>query len=308
LNTLRWSQLSPSIRERASLIPQSSIAMRAAYRRTPRDLRILGFHGVPDIRRFDALIQAVITRFQPVGADDVAAALRGDFELPDHAVWFTFDDGLPSTFQAGEALRNRGISATAFVCPSRVERHGWLWFEAVTTALSYGMADVQAEPEFDLQRLKTMPDDQRRHLVDVLVRRLAQAGHAPSDTLTIDDIELWRTQGHTIGNHTWDHPCLDACSEDVQRDQIARAHEAILRWGVRPEFFAYPNGNWTAESSQVLRELGYAGSLLFDHRLARNLSDAHRISRLRIDSDIDPRRAMSILTGAHSFAYHLAAG
>jgi peptidoglycan/xylan/chitin deacetylase (PgdA/CDA1 family) len=309
MNKPSWSRLPASLRHRIALIPQSTIAAHTAYCTASRPLRILAFHGVTDLDRFDDLVRAICLAYRPVSADDVASALRGDAELPDHPVWFTFDDGLASTFQAGQLLAHHGVRATAFVCPGVIgSGRGWLWFQAVQSALSNGLVDLADEPKYNLGNLKALPDDERRILVDILIERLSQAGELPPPAAKVGDLRVWCQQGHTVGNHTLDHPCLDTCSPDEQRRQIQSAHRELVAWGIEPQFFAYPNGNWTAESAEVVHDLDYVGALLFDHRLAKNKSESTRLSRLRIDSDAPPRRAMSILSGAHSFAYHLSPG
>lgn len=113
----------------------------------------------------------------------------------------------------------------------------------------------------------------------------------------------WLDLGHEIGNHTWDHPCLDRCTSSEQEEQLRKAHDWLVAAGVKPRFMAYPNGDWTETSAEVARQLGYVGSLLFDHRLARMRSDPHRISRLRIDAGAESSRVESIVSGAHSFVF-----
>src|SRR5690606_6151337 len=137
---------------------------------------------------------------------------------------------------------------------------------------------------------------------------LVSAGHDPGPPLGIDRLRAWTSQGHTIGNHTSSHPCLDTCTETEQRHEIAQAHEQLQASGFEPRLFAYPNGNHTPFSEQVLAELGYAAAVLFDHRLASHRASAYRVSRLRIDSNIDDRRARSILSGSHASAFHLGVG
>ena len=46
-----------------------------------------------------------------------------------------------------------------------------------------------------------------------------------------------------LGNHSWDHPCLEQCTEEDRRAQVMRAHEWLKdKIGTVPTLFSYPNG------------------------------------------------------------------
>lgn len=51
------------------------------------------------------------------------------------------------------------------------------------------------------------------------------------------------------------------------------------------KFFAYPNGNWSAQVEEELHQLGYAVVVDFDHRLD-GIDEPLRVSRLRISADV----------------------
>ncbi|WP_432560106.1 polysaccharide deacetylase family protein [Granulicoccus sp. GXG6511] len=273
---------------------------------TPGRVRILAYHGVEDLDKFERAVDRICERFTPVSGSDIARALNGGGTLPRHAVWFTFDDGLATTLAAGEMLANHGISATVFVNPATMERPGRLWFQTVDEASRAGLISTEESERFSHGRLKRIPDAERRLETAVLEARLTgREDVRESLTGTLDDLNRWVSLGHEIGNHTWDHPCLDQCSRDEQEDQIRRAHEWFVSRGLNPQYFAYPNGDWIDHSAAVARDLDYVGSVLFDHRLANLRADQHRLSRLRINSDASIPRVDAILSGAHSGAYAL---
>jgi peptidoglycan/xylan/chitin deacetylase (PgdA/CDA1 family) len=125
--------------------------------------------------------------------------------------------------------------------------------------------------------------------------------------MTTIELLTWVAAGHSLGNHTWDHPLLDRCEPDEQRRQVAQAHEWITgKFDPDHLLFAYPNGNRTALSERVLRELGYRGAVLFDHRLS-NLSEPLRISRLRSNADGNLARFRATLSGVHPALHALRA-
>lgn len=279
-----------------------------ARRSTRRHLRILAFHGVPDLMQFQRVLDEVLRYYTPVSETDVAQALAGERPLAPNPVWFTFDDGLPSTFAAGALLQDRGVSATSFVCPSVIDTEDLLWFQVWDRCSELGLIETAEQERFSLGRLKRLPDRERREETDVLNDRLSTGADKAPVQADQAMLEGWVAQGHSIGNHTWDHPLLDQCEPDEQRDQVERAHVDLVNRGFTPKFLAYPNGNWAPDAEAAAIDLGYVGSLMFDHRLTERSQPRHRLSRLRIDSDVSERRAASILSGAHPTAVHLVPG
>ena len=288
----------------ATFLTEARPTVTFAKMLTKHHLRILAFHGVSDLGSFDQLLGTITQHCTPVDEEAVIAAVGGKTALPPRAVWVTFDDGDASVFEAGEILARRGVPATAFICPSVVDQPRRLWFETVDTADEVGLRPGPAHPARAV--LKAMPDEQRRAYIQRLEDSLAELGQQPPKPLGRAALDSWMAQGHSVGNHTWDHACLDTCGEADQADQIVRAHERLVQWGVRPRSFAYPNGNHTEYSEQVLKELGYEVGVLFDHQLTRDLRRPRALSRLRIDAEIDAGRALSIVSGAHSTAFSMA--
>lgn len=225
----KWTKVPPPLRRAIAEAPQSWAAVAAARRATRGDLRILAFHGVPDFKRFADLLDAVTAQYVPVSASQVERALGGEELLPPYPVWFTFDDGLPSTFAAGELLARHGVRATAFVCPGVLDTDRLLWFQVRQRCLElYLLTDE--DPRFALSRLKSLNDAERRAETDVLQLRLVAAGATSPRQADQRMLETWIAQGHDIGNHTWDHPMLDQCSpEDPARPGVPSASRTRIQ-------------------------------------------------------------------------------
>lgn len=295
------------LKRRATAALANSVTRSAVARLTAGRLRILAYHGIADISLFERAVRHITDLYPTVGETEVVDALRNGASLPHRAVWFTFDDGLKSTLDASQMLARYGVKATCFVNPGTIAENVPHWFDILDQAFVHGLVAPSEKGVFSRRRLKTISDDQRRADILELAARLKAGGYSVTNQSgRKEDLVAWLEAGHSIGNHTWDHPCLDRCSTSAQTEQIERAHKWLRGAGIEPLFFAYPNGNWTAHSQRTVESLGYRGTLLFDHDLARTGRHGAALSRLRINSDADISRVDAIVSGTHSTMFQAA--
>ena len=161
------------------------------------------------------------------------------------------------------------------------------WWEVIEMAIA---EKVELEGRLvgpgELSRLKLVHNNERR----VQVQKIGEAledriGRPPiGEQLTTGDLHRWVAAGNSLGNHTWDHPLLDMCEPQEQRRQIVVAHDWLAdRFSPKDLLFAYPNGNYSPAAEAILRELGYAVGVLFDHRVHRGRNPLY-MSRIRVNS------------------------
>lgn len=280
--------------------------VEAARRATRRKLRVLGYHGVQNPTAFDRQMAYIRDRYNPVSAKEVEAAATNAHDLPDFAVWVTFDDGLPSVMRnALPILEARNISATMFVCPGVIDTSEPLWWQLVEACAREGIRPLsQAGSDTDalILQYKTLNyEELLSEIASLKVSFRRKVGRDPEHPqLTTDDLRRLLEAGHTIGNHTWTHPLLNRCTQSEQHRQITGAHEWLQReLNVRATLFAYPNGNHTPIAKAFLRELGYSVATLFDHRLNSSQQESLNVSRLRVGDGNSLQRFTAILAGSH---------
>jgi peptidoglycan/xylan/chitin deacetylase (PgdA/CDA1 family) len=291
----------------------------AARRVSRRRLRILAYHGVFDVDAFRRQMSILATDYEPVSVADVTAALRDNEPLPDYSAWVTFDDGDASVVEnALPILKEAQITATMFVCPGLIDTTTPFWWDIVASALNlgefwdldgrrYGKDDGTAL----VRRLKGLEDDHRRGIVatlaDTIVERTGRL--LQRRQLTTAQLEEFLSNGGSVGNHTWDHPCLDRVDSATLEVQILKAHEWLEnRVGEPVRLFAYPNGDYTPEAEHVLREMGYHVGALFDHRLGVVGGNPLSLSRLRVNDSTSPARFAAILAGVHPALHRMRPG
>lgn len=271
-------------------------------------LRVLAYHGVPDVEAFHRQMAYLARNFAVVEAVDVLAASRSERALPPRAVWVTFDDGHPDVVANGmPVLEEFRIAATLFVCPSVIGTDTPYWWQIVEAAATASIPAALVPGQRHVgPSLKLLPDDERRAAVEALRAALVERGvTVTARQLTFSELDRWCAAGHTVGSHTWDHPCLDRCDPAAQASQIERADHALAAYLTSARLFAYPNGNWAPQAEEALRRLDYDVAVVFDHRLAHPSRNPLRMSRLRVDSDASLPRFRAIVSGAHSLGYRV---
>lgn len=284
-------------RGRGGRAPSTLEALRSALRRG--DLRILAYHTVPYAERFADHIAFLTGHYRVVSGAEVIDCVRTGRELPERAVWITFDDGDPTVVERGlPALAAHDVHATVFVCPGVLDTTTPLWFQAVDLLREQARAPGVDLPE--KAALKQMTDGERRKTM----HRLGATGvHRPQ--LTTAALRRWTAAGNEIGNHTWDHPCLDRCVPDAIAEQIALADDHLRSMDGFIPAFAFPDGRWHQQAERVLTDLGYDVALGFDHRIARTQGSPYQLSRLRIDASASVRRLALTTSGLHSVVFQL---
>jgi peptidoglycan/xylan/chitin deacetylase (PgdA/CDA1 family) len=245
--------------------------------------------------------------FHPVSSWQVVKALEAGMSLPERAVWVTFDDADPSVIEVALPILDRyDIPSTMFVCPGVVDTDDPYWWQVLERFVLEGLPYPSHLPVEDdseaLRLLKSVDDDMRRDAIAEMTAMMADAGivlrHRQVST---EELQRYVRHGGTIGNHTWDHPCLNHCDVEEQQHQVIEAHQWLReRFPSQPPLFAYPNGNWARPTQQTLAELGYQLAVLFDHRLANPRWQAPlRLSRLMTNPELTVARYRAILGGVH---------
>lgn len=251
-------------------------------------LAVIGYHGVPDRRAFARHLDVFERYGTFIGPDDLSAALDGSL-LPPLPILLTFDDGDPSIFEnALPEVSARGLQPLLFVISGLLDTDQPSWWSEVL--------ELTRDPH-EVSRLKSVPDEDRLDRIEELRRTAAAPARARQ--LTTAEVSDLEAAGFSIGNHTFLHPCLDRCEADVAIDQVRRGHEALIKRGITPTWFAYPNGNLDPRVEPTLRTLGYHGAFIYDDRHACPTTDPLRLSRLQLQATASPERAALVVSGIH---------
>lgn len=175
----------------------------------------------------------------------------------------TFDDAYAGAVVQGvEELARRGMPATFFVVPGRLDGHVF-WWDALAHAEECLNPNVR---EYALRELEGS-DEKVRTWAAAAALSVHSAIPAYARTATLSELRAaLRYPGITVGSHTWSHPNLASLGERELVAEITQSRD----W-LRAEFghkalnwLAYPYGIDSSRVRQAVADASYAGALRID--------------------------------------------
>ena len=210
---------------------------------------------------FQDLAEYLGRRCQAVRLSEAAPGTAG----PKIKIAITFDDAWRDNYTTAlPMLLACGLPATVFVCTGLTGSPSPFWPERVASALrAMRPSSTAADSEVLIERLKDFTARDRGQWMEDLAHTLgAEDAHGePFEgdcTMTWAEIAEMDRAGVTFGSHTHTHQILPAAGARVARREIRESRAALERQlGKRCDLFAYPNGGWSAEVRQLLKEEGF---------------------------------------------------
>lgn len=246
------------------------------------------------------------------------AALRKDYDIVglDQAldepgngrprVVLTFDDGDIGLYTLLlPLLRDEALPVTIYVATGQIADTAPYWFDRIMNALQgpgqmqiilTGLGEWTIGPERGvkrwlaisdlLERLKTIPPEQRDALVESVLQQAAPitAPVTPVGPMSLDQLCELATLPHvTIGAHSHCHNLLDQIPLEQAAASIRQSRALLRDWtGRKIRHFAYPNGNHNAALRAELAQQGFASATVLDNALTRQGADPFALSRIGI--------------------------
>jgi peptidoglycan/xylan/chitin deacetylase (PgdA/CDA1 family) len=265
---------------------------------------VLSYHGIiesencdvpvsvpslhPPAAEFDAHCRFIREACNPISLSQWHEAVTGGTPLPPRPVLLTFDDGYRSLLTVALPILSKyKIPAVAFVATDAVERAELLWFDAV----------YRTQGEMAVEAMKHLPYD------EWLIRARASATPArpddPNAPLSVAEVRLLSDDGLVeIGAHSMSHPILHRADHAVQLEEICGSREKLESWTCRTvRAFAYPNGDFTSETIELVSQAGYCCAFTTVERFAPRDSLSFTIPRFMVLNEVGAAEL------AHRLAY-----
>jgi peptidoglycan/xylan/chitin deacetylase (PgdA/CDA1 family)/SAM-dependent methyltransferase len=304
----------------ADLAKSRSAAKRASVRvetNGAADGIILAYHGVTpgsedphglfiEPKVFAQQMAHLRTRYRPMSLPDLVAGAQNG-SLPPRAVAVTFDDGYRDALTTISPIlvRNK-IPATFFVTTSSLAEGSEHWWDLLariffTAVLPSRELAIELEGETRRFFLGTRAEIGKAHwaLHQVLVRsplaerseilrRLVVWSGIDSrppvrQSMTANEVKtLARRPRHTIGAHSVHHLALGHQSDETQQQEVMECKAALERLALSVDAFAYPYGDFNAESVRLVRAAGFRLAVTCEERSVPARPDPFRLPRLEV--------------------------
>jgi peptidoglycan/xylan/chitin deacetylase (PgdA/CDA1 family) len=196
------------------------------------------------------------------------------------SVALTFDDGLRETYALlSPLLSELGLPATLFVTTGHLDHGPLLWFTYLNAlCLESDYAEIQAggrslplsswrqrvEARAWLEQLALGGEDPAA-FARQLERRYPLAGElvAAYEGMRFADVAAaGRSRLLEVGAHSVTHPWLGRRPGTVQEAEVMGSRDCLAGLIGRPvRYFAYPGGDYTAETLRVVREAGFEAAV-----------------------------------------------
>ena len=280
------------------LVTGASAAARRRLR-NQKAIIVLAFHRVldePEISQTDSLSGMVMSRRtferlctyvkQRCDMVDLGCKKPRD-ETGRIGVAVTFDDGWVDNFTVVlPIVRERGIPMAAFVCPGLLDRPAPFWPERVAASLKTMIPSLdEGEIERAISYCKSASGE---CAAGGMTSAHDRHERGPDRSISLAQLEELEAAGVTIGAHTQTHQLLTNISAEAARREVLGCKVYLeRRLNQACDQFAYPNGNHSAATRELLQEAGYARAFTMERGAWIPASDPLRIPRVNMaESDV----------------------
>lgn len=266
-------------------------------------MRILTYHDISTPDQFRTQIGYLAKRYSFIGVEEIHCILLSEDRYnADHGNYcaITFDDGYPSVYEhAFPILQQFDIPATLFVISELVGTDQPFWWDEIPYYAPKSWS--AAEKNRKVWEVKEWKNTERVAYIEQL-KQQSDLPRLHRQQLNWEQLAELQEAGWTIANHTHSHPLLNRCERAEIVTEVERCSDALTAAGANgSQYFAYPNGNSSPRTEEVLVKAGVQLAFLFDHQTT-DLSTTHplRISRLSMDSEASVFKTWLIASGLHS--------
>jgi peptidoglycan/xylan/chitin deacetylase (PgdA/CDA1 family) len=104
--------------------------------------------------------------------------------------------------------------------------------------------------------------------------------------MSYQQLDEWLAAGMEVGSHSCSHQRLHELPPDVARDEIAESRVDLRnKLGVPIEHFAYPFGNFTMATIELVRRAGYTSAVTVLPGVARASDDPLQLPRILVNGE-----------------------
>lgn len=257
-------------------------------------LKVLAYHKIEDVLNFEKQIVFLKKRYTLISYQDLnnIKHLQGKDKNPPLLI--TFDDGDISLYNnAYPLLKKHEIPAVIFVITGLLGTEEPFWWDKINY-----YSPEHEDSNATIWEVKKWPNQRREEFIKKLEINSKKKKFRYSQ-LTFEQLVEMKTSGIEIANHSHTHPMFDCCTSAEIETEIQVSMKILKEENFVHDIFAYPNGNFSEESEEIIRRSGIQMAFLFDHKINSELAPL-RISRLIVNDTTPLWKFNFILSGWHS--------
>jgi peptidoglycan/xylan/chitin deacetylase (PgdA/CDA1 family) len=264
---------------------------------------------------FRRQMEIIAGDYDPVTLNDVLLFVRGEKELPAHAVAVTFDDGYADNYEVALPILERvGVPATFYVTVDCIETARLPWPSRLRYAFFTTNALSWNETDKTIWTLRNMDERDRAFLracdvcaqlagarLEQFVAKAEDELHAgPPESMerlmmSWDQVRALVQEGYIVGSHTMTHPNMAYIGDDEARTELAdskcRLEEALKTPVLH---FSYPcpalSPHWSERTVEISKEVGYETAVTTDGGMVRKKDNPLCLRRIRPSKEVEGLR------------------
>jgi len=257
-------------------------------------LRVLAYHTVYDTTNFEKQLIYLKKNYSILSIDQLNNFLFKNISLPQNPLLITFDDGDISVFKnALPLLVKQKIPATLFVITNLLNTENPFWWDEIEYYLGKEDGNKKVWEVKDWKNIK-------REEFLINLRANSEKPLMKYPQLTISQLKEMQNSGISITNHSHTHPMFNMCTKDELEEELLKSINELKDNNFMSDIFAYPNGNYSELSEEVLLKNKIRMAFLFDHKITKDEINPLRISRLAVNDNTPMWKFKLILSGVHT--------
>ena len=250
-----------------------------------------------------------ISRYQPVGLEEMLKSLKGEGTIPENALHLTFDDGFREVHEViGPLLKQYEIPATFFITSDFLDNKMLNHDNKQSMVADHLISKGSGRTHDDI--LKLLSDNHgsgnsikdqilnipysKRALINAIAARLGidfkEFLKNQRPYMTTSQVKDLLEQGFTIGSHSLDHARFPELSLDDQVDQVKKSLEFLVdSFSIEYRVFAFPYSDRGVSGAFFHRVSGLLEASFGTHGLQEDPVNTH-FQRISVEKYKQPAR------------------
>ncbi len=256
-------------------------------------LKVLAYHNILNQKRFEQQLIYLKHRYNLIGINELREYFLKKQDLPKNALLVTFDDGDKSLYEnAFPIFKKHNIPGVIFIITELIDSNKPFWWDEMEYYLG---------KENGNKKVWEVKNWSNRKRLDYL-RSLREKSDKPVfnyPQLTSAQLNEIQLSGIDIANHSHTHPMFDQCTYEELENEMEESNNILKHLNLYADVFAYPNGNYSEISEEILKKMDVKIAFLFDHKINKGDINPLRISRLMVNDNTSIWKLRFILSGWH---------